>query len=66
MKKMDHAACQKRMKSLPIESLYFILKDATEAAECAEEMGRFESSGYYRDEAHYAGMEIKRRQESRG
>jgi hypothetical protein len=63
MKKMDHGACQKRMKTLPMVSLQFILKDATEAAEAAESLGS-PNAGYYRDEAHYAGMEITARQKA--
>jgi hypothetical protein len=56
-----HTRTMARMKGLPVESLHFIIKDATEAAENAEHMGN-PKAGQYRDEVHYAHMELKRRQ----
>lgn len=56
-----HSRTMARMKTLPPESLRYIIKDATEAAEAAEKMGG-SKAGQYRDEAHYAAMELKKRQ----
>ena len=61
-KQMHHIEYPKSLRSKPTASLYFIMKDAREAAE-ANPMG--ENAGYYLDEVHYAAMEIKRRQEGK-
>lgn len=53
-----HTETQKRFKKLPDESLRFIIKDATEAADIAEKMGN-PKAGQYRDEVHYARMELR-------
>lgn len=55
-----HTRTMARMRGLPAESLHFIIKDATEAAENAEHMGN-PKAGQYRDEVHYAHMELRRR-----
>ena len=57
-KKMDHAACQGRMKCLPRLALDFIVSDA-QAAITAMPDGP--NAGYYADEVHYAAMEIQKR-----
>ena len=56
---MDHSKYQKRMKSLSIAQLEFIIKDAQEAIVANPSNP---NNGYYSDEVCYAGMEIKRRQ----
>ena len=58
-KHMDHAAYQRKMKRKTFAELMFIARDATEAAEA---MPEGPNAGYYADEAHYALMEMKRRQ----
>jgi hypothetical protein len=58
-----HTETMAKMKKMPIESLYFIYSDANEAAEVGEKMAN-PKSGQYRDEAHYAAMEIKARKEN--
>lgn len=60
IKAMDHGAYQKRLRALPIETLQFIIKDAGEARNLAEEMGS-PNAGYYADEISYACMEIMKR-----
>jgi hypothetical protein len=57
-KKMDHAACQTRMKSLPAVALRFIADDAQAAIDA---MPDGPNAGYYADEVHYAAMEIQKR-----
>ena len=57
-KKMDHEACQRRMKSLPAIALKFIVDDA-QAAVTAMPDGP--NAGYYADEVHYAAMELQKR-----
>tara|TARA_R110000822_G_scaffold175082_2_gene314744 strand:+ start:706 stop:888 length:183 start_codon:yes stop_codon:yes gene_type:complete len=55
-----HNETMAKMKNLSIESLYYIYDDANKAAEIGEKIGN-PKSGQYRDEAHYAAMEIKAR-----
>lgn len=55
-----HSKTMQAMREKSLASLRFIIKDATEAAEIGEKMGN-PKAGQYRDEAHYAGMEIVRR-----
>jgi hypothetical protein len=55
-----HTETMAKMKKLSIESLYYIYDDANKAAEIGEKIGN-PKSGQYRDEAHYAAMEIKAR-----
>jgi len=57
-----HTRTMAKMKTLPEESLRFIIKDATEAAENAEGMNDSIKAGQYRDEVHYANMELRQRQ----
>ncbi len=62
-----HSRTMARMKTLPEESLRFIIKDATEAADNLESIDiNHPKAGKYRDEAHYAAMEIQRRLEAFG
>ena len=56
-----HTQTMAKMAALPIESLYYIYQDANEAAEIGESIGN-PKAGQYRDEAHYAAMEIKKRE----
>lgn len=59
MKKvMDHEAYQKWLKTLDIETLRYIQRDAAEAA-AANPNGI--NVGYYLDEVNYCAMEIYRR-----
>lgn len=55
-KQMNHAACQKAMKTRSDAELHYIIKDAGEARDCGGE-----NAGYYADEVHYAAMELARR-----
>ena len=57
-KKMDHAAYQTRMKSLPRVALDYIVDDAQKAIAA---MPDGPNAGYYADEVHYAAMEIQKR-----
>lgn len=56
-----HSRQMAKMKTHSEAELRFIIKDATEAAELAEERGSTEKAGKYRDEAHYAAMELHKR-----
>jgi hypothetical protein len=57
-----HSRTMGRMKTLGESELRFIIKDATEAAEIGEKSGWSEKkTGQYRDEAHYAAMELHKR-----
>lgn len=57
-----HTKTMEAMKSKSDSSLRFIIKDATEAADVGEKNDPPNpKSGQYRDEAHYASMEIQRR-----
>tara|TARA_R110002167_G_scaffold292920_1_gene497610 strand:- start:121 stop:282 length:162 start_codon:yes stop_codon:yes gene_type:complete len=50
----------KRFKTLSIESLLYIQKDASEAAKAGEKIDN-PKTGQYWDEYHYASMELKAR-----
>ena len=57
-----HSRTMGRMKTLSEAELRYIIKDATEAAEIGEKSGwSSEKTGKYRDEAHYAAMELHKR-----
>lgn len=57
-----HSRTMGRMKTLGEAELRYIIKDATEAAELGEKSGwSSEKTGKYRDEAHYAAMELHKR-----
>lgn len=58
LKKMDHAAYQKRLKRLDVYSLRFIIKDAGEALKANPDNP---NNGYYQDEVVYAAQELRRR-----
>jgi hypothetical protein len=60
-----HTVTMAAMKKKPYAALLFIYKDATEAAVIAEEMGN-PKAGQYRDEAHYAAMEMRERDKYEG
>lgn len=60
-----HSRTMGRMKTLDEASLRYVVKDATEAAENLERDGSTsKKAGQYRDEAHYASMELKRRRDT--
>lgn len=60
-----HTRTQMRMRTLPEASLHYIIKDATEAAEIGEKSGfSAAKTGRYRDEAHYASMELYQRRKA--
>lgn len=60
-----HSRTMGRMKTLDEASLRYVVKDATEAAENLERDGSTsKKAGQYRDEAHYASMELKRRRDA--
>ena len=65
MDAVDHNWHTRTMDGMKLKSestLRYIIKDATEAAEIGEKMENPNpKSGQYRDEAHYALMEIQRR-----
>lgn len=56
-----HSRQMAKMKTHSEAELRYIIKDATEAAELAEQRGSNEKAGKYRDEAHYAAMELHKR-----
>lgn len=60
-----HTRTMQKMKTHSDDELRFIHKDATDAAVTGERSG-FDSrkTGKYRDEAHYASMELKARQDA--
>ncbi|MDH5183988.1 MAG: hypothetical protein OEX12_08880 [Gammaproteobacteria bacterium] len=60
-----HSKTMASMRSKTVEELQYIYKDATEAAEAGESFGN-PKSGQYRDEAHYAAMEITARSKRAG
>lgn len=60
-----HSRTMGRMKTLDDAALRYVVKDATEAAESLERDGSTsKKAGQYRDEAHYASMELKRRRDT--
>ncbi len=60
-----HSRTMGRMKTLDEASLRYVMKDATEAAENLERAGSTsKKAGQYRDEAHYASMELKSRRDA--
>lgn len=60
-----HTRTQMKMETHSDDELRYIHKDATDAAVVGEKSG-FDSkkTGRYRDEAHYASMELKKRQDA--
>lgn len=59
-----HTRTMQKMKTHSDDELRFIHKDANEAAEVGEKSGHdSKKTGKYRDEAHYASMELKKRQD---
>ena len=60
IKRMDHAGYVERCKRRSLASLYYVMRDATEAAEAMPDGPNVQ---YYMDEAIYCGQEIVRRQQ---
>lgn len=58
MKTMNHASYPKSLKTKSVESLKYIIKDASEAIKANPEN---ENNGYYQDEINYCCNEINRR-----
>lgn len=55
---MDHAAYQKRLRSLPEAALRYAIKDCQEALDANPET---RNADRYLDEQHYCHMELARR-----
>ena len=62
-REMDHEAYQERTKSMSVESLEHIIKDASLAVEAAGATNS-PNYGYYLDEIHYCSMELRRHRQS--
>ena len=61
-----HTRTMMKFETLPDESLKYIIKDATEAADLLEQDGgSSKKSGQYRDECHYAHMELHKRRHAK-
>jgi hypothetical protein len=56
---INHSEYMKKVKTLSIDSLRYIIKDCKEAIRC---MPNNPKNGYYQDEIHYCCMEIARRE----
>ena len=56
-----HSRTMGKFAEYSLEQLHFVVKDATEAAVNAEKMGNDKKAGQYRDEVHYAYMELRKR-----
>ena len=59
-----HTETMAKYKTLTVEQLQYIKKDAYEAAKIADADWDNEKAGKYWDEVHYAGMELKIRENS--
>lgn len=60
-----HTRTMMKFETLPDASLKYIIKDATEAADIAEQRDpNSKKAGQYRDECHYAHMELHKRRHS--
>jgi hypothetical protein len=57
-KTMNHAEYQAWLKKLPAMQLWFIIKDCKKVLEVWPD---YPNHGYYLDEIHYCGMELKKR-----
>ena len=55
---INHTEYQKRIKSLPIAALQFIIVDCNSALKVNPTGAK---AGYYADEIHYAAMELQER-----
>lgn len=60
-----HSRTMAAMKTKSDESLRYIIKDAREAAKAARTLGNNAAEGRYEDEAHYAAMELTKRQKAK-
>jgi len=58
MNQINHSDYQKKVKTLSIESLRFIIRDCQEAINL---MPNNLKNGYYQDEIHYCVMELNKR-----
>jgi len=58
MNQINHSEYQKKVKTLSIESLRFIIRDCQEAMNA---MPNNPKNGYYQDEIHYCVMELNQR-----
>lgn len=58
MKTMNHSEYMKKVKSLDVDSLNYIINDCREAIAA---MPNNPNNGYYMDEIHYCGMELHKR-----
>lgn len=61
IKTMDHIEYPKSLKHKTVEQLLYIKQDAYNAAMALPDGP---NHGYYMDEVHYCGMELKRRETS--
>ena len=52
---MNHSAYMRKVKTLSIESLNYIIKDCKEAIAALPDNPK---NGYYMDEIHYCSMEL--------
>ena len=58
MNQINHSDYQKKVKTLSIESLRFIIRDCQEAI---NSMPNNPKNGFYQDEIHYCVMELNKR-----
>jgi hypothetical protein len=58
MNQINHSDYQKKVKTLSIESLRFIIRDCQEAMNA---MPNNPKNGFYQDEIHYCVMELNKR-----
>lgn len=58
MNQINHSDYQKKVKTLSIESLRFIIRDCQEAINA---MPNNPKNGFYQDEIHYCVMELNKR-----
>jgi hypothetical protein len=56
-----HTRTMAQYEDKPNAALFFICKDAMEAAFAAKDLGNAEAEGKYLDQVHYARMEINKR-----
>lgn len=55
---IDHKAYQRKVKGYSDDQLWYVIKDAREAAEANPQGPK---AGYYYDEIHYCAAELRRR-----
>jgi hypothetical protein len=59
-KQMNHAAYQRKCRTMDVAALMFTIKDAQEAIAANPSNP---NNGYYADEVCYCSMELRRRQQ---